>query len=172
MIQAVKGFSVVTEAKLFFWNSLALISASSAFSKSNLYLWKFSVHIFLKPSLKDFEHYFSGMWNECNCAIFWTVFGIANTLSQQHKRLLYTWTSPDGQYRNQIDYILSSQKWRSSIKLAKTTPGADCGSDHEFLIAKFRLKLNKVGKTTQLIQVWPKPNPYDYTVKVTNRFKG
>ena len=65
---------------------------------------------------------------------------IANTLFQQHKRRLYTWMSPDGQYRNQIDYILCSQRWRSSIQSAKTGLGADCGSDHEFLIAKFRLK--------------------------------
>ena len=58
-----------------------------------------------------------------------------------------TWSSPDGQYRNQIDYILCSQRWRSSIHLAKTRPGADCGSDHQFLIAQFRPKLKKVGKT-------------------------
>ena len=56
---------------------------------------------------------------------------IANTLFQQHKRRLYTWTSPDGQYQNQIDYILCSQRWRSTIQSAKTRPGADCGSDHE-----------------------------------------
>ena len=74
---------------------------------------------------------------------------IANTLSQQHKRRLYTWTSPDGQHWNQIDYILCSQRWRSSIQSAKTRLGADCGSDHELLIAKFRLKLKKVGKTTR-----------------------
>ena len=72
---------------------------------------------------------------------------IANTLFQQHKRRLYTWTSPDGQHRNQIDSILCSQRWTSSMQSAKTRPGADCGSDHEFLIAKFRLKLKKVGKT-------------------------
>ena len=65
---------------------------------------------------------------------------IANTLFQ-HKRRLYAWTSSDGQYRNQTDYILCSQRWRSSIQSAKTRPGADCGSDHEVLIAKFRLKL-------------------------------
>ena len=65
---------------------------------------------------------------------------IANTLFQQRKRRLYTWTSRDGQHRNQIDYILCSQRWRSSIQSAKTRPGADCGSDHELLIAKFRLK--------------------------------
>ena len=64
---------------------------------------------------------------------------IANTLFQQHKRRLYTWASPDGQRRNHIDYILCSQRWRSSIQSAKTRPGADCGSDHELLITKFRL---------------------------------
>ena len=74
---------------------------------------------------------------------------IANTLFQQHKRWLYTWTSSDGQYQNQIDYILCSQRWRSYVQSAKTRPGADCGSDHELLIAKFRLKLKKLGKTTR-----------------------
>ena len=70
---------------------------------------------------------------------------IANTFFQQHKRRLYTWTSPDGQHQNQIDYILCSQRWRSSIQSAKIRAGAYCGSDHELLIAKLRLKLKKVG---------------------------
>ena len=61
---------------------------------------------------------------------------IANTLFQQQKRRLYTWTSTDGQHRNQIDYILCSQRWTSSIQSAKTRPGTDCGSDHQILIAK------------------------------------
>ena len=61
---------------------------------------------------------------------------IVNTLFQQHKRRLYTWPSPDGQYQNQVDYILCSQRWRSSIQSEKR-PGADCGSNHELLIAKF-----------------------------------
>ena len=71
---------------------------------------------------------------------------ITNTFFQQHKRRLYTWTSPDGQHQNQIDYILCSQRWNSSIQSTKTRPGADCGSDHELLIATFRLKLKKVKK--------------------------
>ena len=54
---------------------------------------------------------------------------IANTLFQQHKRRLYTWTSLDGQHQTQTDYILCSQRWRSSIQSAKTRPGADCGLD-------------------------------------------
>ena len=77
---------------------------------------------------------------------------IVNTLLQQHKTRLYTWTSPDGQYQNQIDYTLCSQRMRSSILSAKMRPGADCGSDCELVIAKFRLKLKKVGKNHQTIQ--------------------
>ena len=68
---------------------------------------------------------------------------ITNTLFQQHKRRLYTWTSPDGQLQNQIDYILWSQRWRSSIQSTKTRPGANCGSDHELLIVKFRHNCRK-----------------------------
>ena len=69
-------------------------------------------------------------------------------------------------------YILCSQRWRSSIQSAKTRPGADCGSDHELLIAKFRIKLKKVGKTTRPFMYDLNQIPYDYTVEVRNRFKG
>ena len=65
-----------------------------------------------------------------------------------------------------MDYILYSPRWRSSIR-----PGADCGSDHEHLIAKFRLKLNKVEKTTRPFRYDLNQIPDDYTVEVTNRFK-
>ena len=73
---------------------------------------------------------------------------ISNTLFQ-HKRRFYICTSPDGQNQNQIDSILCSQRWRSSIQSTKIRPGADCGSDHKPLITKFRLKLKKVGITTR-----------------------
>jgi len=97
---------------------------------------------------------------------------IANTLFQKHKRRFYTWSSPDGQYQNQIDYILCSQRWRSSIQSTKTRPGADYGSDNELLIAKFKLKLKKVSETTR--PFWYNLNqiPCNDTVKVRNRFKG
>ena len=79
-----------------------------------------------------------GMWNEAGQRLIEfcqeNALVIANTLFQQHKRRLYTWTSPDGQHQNQIDYILCSQRWRSSIQSAKTRLGADCGSDHELLL--------------------------------------
>ena len=97
---------------------------------------------------------------------------IAKTLFQQHKRRLYTWISPDDQYWNQIDYILCNRRWRSSVQSAKTRPGANCGSDHELLIAKFRLKLKKVGKTTRPFRYDLNQIPNDYTVEVRNRFKG
>ena len=96
---------------------------------------------------------------------------MANTLFQQHKRRLYTWTSPDGQYRNQIDYILCSQRWRSSIRSAKTRLGPDCGSDNELLITKFGLRLKKVGKTTRPSRYDLNQIPYNYIVQVTNRLK-
>ena len=95
----------------------------------------------------------------------------ANTLFQQHKRRLYTWTSPYGQYQNQIGYILCSQRWRNSTA-SKERLGAYCGSDHELLIAKFRLKLRKVGKTTRPLRYDLNQILYDYTVEVKNRFKG
>ena len=83
----------------------------------------------------------------------------------------YTWTPSDGQYRNQTDYILCSQRWRSSIQSAKTRPEADCGSDHELLMAKLRLKLKIVEKATRPFRCDLNQIPYDYTVEVTNIFK-
>ena len=70
---------------MFFWNSFAfddpadvgnLISGSSAFSKTSLNIRKFTVHVLLKPSLENFEHYFTSVWDECNCSVVWAFFGI------------------------------------------------------------------------------------------------
>ena len=88
MIHTVKGFIIVNEADVDVFLEFScflcnltdvgnLISGSSAFSKSNLYIWKFSVHILLKPSLKDFEHYLASMWNEHSHMVVWAFFGIA-----------------------------------------------------------------------------------------------
>ena len=77
------------------------------------------------------------------------------------------WSTPKS-----VDYTLYNQGWRSSTQSAKTRPGADCGSDHELLIAIFRLKLKEVGKTTRLFRYDLNQIPYDYTVKVRNRLKG
>ena len=90
---------------------------------------------------------------------------ITKTIFQQCKRWLYTWTSPSVQCWNQSDPL--QPKMEKVYQSEKTRPGVDCGSDHECLIAEFRLNLKAVGKTTRWFR-------YDlnYTVKVTNRFKG
>jgi hypothetical protein len=69
---------------------------------------------------------------------------IMNTWFQHHPRRLYTWISPGDRHRNQIDYVLINSRWKSSIHNVKTYPGADCGSDHNLLVAKFRLKLKMI----------------------------
>ena len=92
-------------------------------------------------------------------------------LPTTQEKILHKNITPDGQHRNQIDYILCSQTWRSSIQSAKTRPAADCGSDHELLIAKFRLKLKKLGKTTRPFRYDLNQIPYHYTVEVPNWFK-
>ena len=88
MIHTVKGFGIVNKVEVDDFLELScfsydptnvgsLISSSSAFSKSTLNIWKFLVHVLLKPSLENFEHYFASVWDECNCAVVWTFFGIA-----------------------------------------------------------------------------------------------
>ena len=88
VIHTIKGFIKVNESEVnvflklscFYYDPMdigSLISDSSAFSKSSLYIWTFSVHVLLKPSLKNFEHYLASMWNECNCTLVWTFFDIA-----------------------------------------------------------------------------------------------
>ena len=88
VIHTVKGFGIVSKAEIDVFPELTccfddpadvgnLISGSSAFSKSSLNLWKFMVHVLLKPGLENFEHYFTSVWDECNCAVVWAFFGIA-----------------------------------------------------------------------------------------------
>ena len=90
VIHTVKGCSVVNELEVdFFWGGgrfpcffydpkdvCNLISGSSAFSKFSLYVWNFSIHVLLKPSLEDFEHYLASIWNEHNCTVVWAFFGL------------------------------------------------------------------------------------------------
>ena len=102
VIHIIKGFSIVNEAKVnvflefscLFYGPMdigVLISGSSAFSKSSLNIWKFLVHIQLKPSLENFEHYFASVWDECNCAVVWTFFGHCLSMGLKWK---LTFSSP------------------------------------------------------------------------------
>ena len=81
--------------------------------------------------------------------------------------MVMNWKKANCQYQNQIDYILCSQRWRSSILSANTRQGANCGSDHEF-----KLKLKKVEETTRPFRYDLNQIPNDYTVEVRSRFKG
>jgi len=88
VIHTVNGFGIVNKAEGDVFLELScfiydptdvdnLISGSSAFSKNSLGIWKFMVHILLKPGLENFEHYFASVWDECNCPVVWAFFGIA-----------------------------------------------------------------------------------------------
>ena len=88
VIHTVKGFGIVNKTEIDVFLELScffscptdvgnLISGSSAFSKSSFNIWKFTVHILLKPGLENFEHYFASLGDECNCAIVWAFFSIA-----------------------------------------------------------------------------------------------
>ena len=97
-IHKVKGFGIVHKVEVDVFLELSSsfndptdvgnsISGSSAFSKSNLNIWMFTVHILLKPGLENFEHYFASMWDECNCAVVWAFFGIAFLWDLNEKHL-------------------------------------------------------------------------------------
>lgn len=93
---------------------------------------------------------------------------IANTFFMQPKRRLYTWSHPDGIHRNQIDFILCQKRW-SSVSAAKTLPGADCGSDHQLLVASLKLKLCRIKKTHVQQKFDTEKISHEYTVKVKDR---
>jgi exonuclease III len=97
---------------------------------------------------------------------------IMNTKFKQHKRRLYTWTSPNGLHRNQIDYILCQQRWKSSVQSTRTLPGADCGTDHELLVAGMRIKLKKVNRTSLPKRYDLENIPAKYAIEVRNRFSA
>ena len=97
---------------------------------------------------------------------------IANTLFQQHKRRLYTWTSADGHHRNQIDYILCSQNWEALYSQQKQDSEQTVAQIMNSLLANSDLNWKKVGQTTRPFRYDLNQIPYDYTVEVRNRFKG
>ena len=96
---------------------------------------------------------------------------ILNTLFKQHPRRLYTWSSPDGSYRNQIDYILVQKRWRSSFTSAKTYPGADCGSDHQLLVSTMKMKLRRIKKPKKPVRFDITKLDDNYRVEVKNKFQ-
>ena len=103
VIHAVKGFGIVNKAEIDVFLEIScffhdpgdvgnLISGSSAFSKTSLNIWNFTVHVLLKPGLENFEHYFTSVWDECNCAVVWAFFGIAFLWDWNEKSTMMTLT--------------------------------------------------------------------------------
>ena len=132
MIHIVKGFSIVNKAEVdvflefpcFLYdpmNAGNLVSGSSAFSKSSLYIWKFSVHVLLKSSLKDFEHHLARMWNECNCTAVWTYSGIA-LLWNWNKNQCFPVLWPLLKFPNLLAYWMQCFN-ASSFRIWNTLPG-------------------------------------------------
>ena len=95
-----------------------------------------------------------------------------NTFFEQPPRRLYTWTSPDGQHRNQIDYIMIKARWKSSFLSVKTRPGADCGTDHELLIADFKMRLKRIRRDRLPTRYDLQNIPSSYNVEVRNMFNA
>ena len=96
---------------------------------------------------------------------------VSNTFFQHHPRRLWTWKSPGDGVRNQIDYILISKRWKSSLQNVKTLPGADCGSDHQLLMAKMRIKLKVKKSEAPPARYDVHEIPQKFTVEVRNRFQ-
>ena len=95
---------------------------------------------------------------------------IANTLFEQHRHRLYTWTSPDGNTRNQIDYFCIHERWKTSVVNTNTLPGADCGSDHELSMMSMRLKIKKTKAAKHPIRYDMIHFPEQFNVDIKNRF--
>ena len=95
---------------------------------------------------------------------------VTNTLFQQPKRRFYTWTTPNGEHRNQIDFILMKQKWRTSVKKAEMLPGANCGTDHEMLSIMLKLKMVKMKRVPNAVCYNMNNISNEFTIEVKSRF--
>ena len=95
---------------------------------------------------------------------------IMNTVFKQPKRRLYTWTSPGGNYKNQIDYMLCNGRSKSTFSSVKTMPGGDCGSDHQLLLGKIKTRLKSIKKQHRNLRFEVHCITHDYNVEVKNRF--
>ena len=95
---------------------------------------------------------------------------VTNTLFQHHPGRLYTWISPDHRTKNQIDYIIVPQRWRSSVKNTCAYPGADCNSDLQLLVMNFKLRLKRNMQQQSYIRFNLTAIPNEYSVQLSNRF--
>ena len=159
VIHTVKGFITVNEAEVleFSWfiydptNDGNLTSGSSAFSKSSLYIWKFLVHLLLKPSLGHFEHYFANMWNECHCEVVWTFFGIALLLDWK-----LTFSSPvaTAVFSKFADILSTALSAASSFRIWNSSAGIPSSSLALFVVMLPKAHLTSHSRMSALGK-WP-----------------
>jgi len=99
---------------------------------------------------------------------------LSNTMFKKHPRRLYTWTSPDGNTQNQIDYISVAQRWITSLMNCRTYPGADCDTDHQLLVATLKVRLAKRQRQHSIpplnLEELKKDEAVQFAAEVTNRF--
>ena len=123
VIHTVKGVGIVNKAEIDDFLELSClfhdpaddgnsISGSSAFLKTSLNIRKFTVHVLLKPGLESFEHYFTSMWNECNCAVVWAFFGIAFLWDWNEN-----WPFPGSLPGSKLSYISQMKAFAPSVVL-------------------------------------------------------
>ena len=134
VIHTVKGFGIVNKTEIDIFLELScffhdpadvgnLISGSSAFSKTSLNIWMFTVHILLKPGLENFEQYFTSVWNECNCVVVWAFFGIA-FLWDWHENWPFPVLWPLLSFPNLLAYWVQHsllEKWQSKLQWNMTS---------------------------------------------------
>ena len=95
---------------------------------------------------------------------------VSNTMFQQFSRRLYTWTSPNGLTKNQIDYRTLKKRWKSNLICPKTFPGAGCGSDHQLLVTFLKLKLKRTKQSDKTTRYDVSKVSQEFSSKVSNRF--
>ena len=137
VIHTVKGFGIVNKAEVDVFLELScffddptdvgnLTSCPSAFSKSSLNIWRFTVHISLKPGLENFEHHFASVWNECNCAVVWAFFCIAFLWNWNENWLFHDPDNHDDVITNLEPDILECEvKWALEIITTNKASGGD-----------------------------------------------
>jgi len=99
---------------------------------------------------------------------------LANTMFKQHPRRLYTWTFPDGNIRNQIDYISITHRWKTNLMNCRMYPGADCDTDHQLLVATLKVRLGKRQRQHSILPLnleeLKEDKAEQFAAQVTNRF--
>ena len=180
VIHTVKGFGIVNKAEIYVFLELScffddpanvgnLISDSSAFSKTSLNIWQFTVHVLLKPGLENFEHYFTSMWEECNCAAVWAFFGIA-FLGDWNENWPFPVLWPLLSFSNLLAYWVSTFT-ASSFRIWNSSTGIPSPALALFIVMLSKAHLTSYSRMSLVLVTYKvfflKPRTDDYTTQFT-----